>query len=245
MTGKEFVDRFLRVRKCGGCGKILPYERCHDALCNECQMRWNRAKTETCPTCLQSAVECTCQPKRLSATGVLTLRKLVHYVAAREAEPQNRIIYHIKKNPNHRYWRFLASELKPLVEEELLVLGVTAPRGEVVLVSVPRGRRSRAIYGFDQSEELGRFLCAALGVPYASVFHRKFGGKEQKKLTRDQRQKNIGRLIYLTDPNSVRDKCVLLLDDVVTTGASMAVCATALKRAGARCVIAVALARTP
>lgn len=245
MTVREFMDRFFRVRKCGGCGEILAYEHCHDAFCPDCRLKWNRAKTETCPTCFQSAVECSCQPKYLSSTGVLTLRKLVFYSSKRESEPQNRIIYHIKKNPNHRYWTFLASELKPLAEEELSILGFSAPYEDVVLVSVPRGRRSKATYGFDQSEQLCRFLSAAMRIPLANVLHRKFGGKEQKKLTQSQRQKNIRRMIDCKDGSAVRGKCVVLLDDVVTTGASMSVCASVLKKAGAKSVIALSLAQTP
>ena len=224
---------------------ILSFEHCYEAFCPDCRRRWNIAKTESCSVCFQSVAECTCQPKALSSAGSLTLRKLFFYLAKREYEPQNRILYHIKKKPNRRLFLFLASELAPMAKQELSVLGMEELYENAVIVSMPRGRRSRAVYGFDQSECLARSLGQIMHIPYESVLRRRFGGQVQKHLSAKERQKNMRRVILVRKEDAVKGKYVILLDDVVTTGASMAACISALKNAGARGVISIALARTP
>jgi len=77
MTFREFKDRFFAMRKCVGCGKILEYEERDEIFCDSCALAWSVAKTESCKSCLQSAIECTCQPKELAKTGSLCLRKLI------------------------------------------------------------------------------------------------------------------------------------------------------------------------
>lgn len=244
MKWAELRDRYLVVHKCGGCRSILPYEQVHDAFCPDCGLRWNVAKTESCPVCGLSALECTCMPKGLSATGMLCLRKLFFYTPKHARQPQNRLVYFLKKNPNRRMARFVAQELTQALEAELLALGVTDRATDAVLVAVPRGRKGRAVYGFDQSVLICRELSALSGIGQGFPLKRSFGGKEQKKMSRDRRFRNIQHLFTLSDPAAVQGRVVFLLDDVVTTGASMAACAQMLKQAGASSVIGLCIAQT-
>ena len=222
MTLREFLDYYVYVQKCGGCGEILPDERKQTAFCSACHLRWTVAKTENCANCFRPAVECTCMPKGLSSVGALCLRKLIFYHTERGEQPQNKLIYFLKRNPNRRMARFVAEELKGAILTELEVLGKKDLASECVLVSVPRGRLARNTYGFDQAELVCRELSACVGIPFARVIRRRMGGKEQKRLSRDRRFRNIRHLFRLVDAEAVRGKCVLLFDDVVTTGASMA-----------------------
>ena len=243
MKWREFSDRFLVVRKCAGCGEILPYERCYEAFCTTCQLRWRVAKTENCENCFRPAFECTCSPKGLSATGALCLRKLIFYRAERSREAENQLIYGMKHRPNRRKADFVAEELSEAVREELSILGVTEPERDAVIVSIPRGQKARIRYGFDQSELISRSLSKKTGIPYVTAIGRRRGGKEQKKLSRDHRFRNIRHLFRLRDRNAVCGKCVLLFDDVVTSGASMAAGVNLLREAGANCVICLCIAQ--
>lgn len=243
MTWREFLEYYVYVQKCGGCGEILPDERSAEAFCSSCQLKWMVAKTENCAQCFRPAVECTCMPKGLSATGALCLRKLIFYRAERGEQPQNKLIYHLKRNANRRMARFLAEELKHAALNEMAVLGVEYPREECVIVSVPRGRAAKNKYGFDQAELICRALSDCLQIPYRAALRRRVGGKEQKKLSRDRRFRNIRHLFSLKDADAVRGRCVLLLDDVVTTGASMAACVSLLRKAGASSVICLCIAQ--
>ncbi|MBE6546895.1 MAG: ComF family protein [Ruminococcaceae bacterium] len=243
MTRREFLDRFFYVRTCGGCRQILSYEDCHSAFCSACRKKWKIAKVETCPDCFRVTPECACMPKELSRAGALTLRKLIFYDPSRTREPQNRLIYFLKRHPNRRMAAFVAEEWRRAVEEELLTLGIQNASEQVLLTGVPRGRRARATYGFDQSELLGKALSDAMGIPYRRILQRRFGGAEQKTLSGKERLANVRRLLSLRKGASAEGRYVLLVDDIVTTGASMAVAVSLLQRAGAAGVICLCIAQ--
>ncbi|MBR2354381.1 MAG: ComF family protein [Clostridia bacterium] len=242
MKFQEFLERYIHVRPCPGCTSRVSWEHAEDAFCTECREKWDRAKTESCKNCFQAYSDCVCMPKRLEHAGALVLRKLLRYSSKRQKEPQNRILYVLKRKPNRRYSRFLASELLPLVREELKALEIES--SEALLTYIPRGRKSNIKYGTDQSESVTRALSVLCEVPFANTLHRKWGGKEQKRLSARERQKNLRQLFSVEDPSLVKGKVVLLFDDVVTSGASMATCVSLLKKAGASAVLCFCVAQT-
>ena len=241
MKFKEFFERYFLVHKCGGCREILEYEHIHDAFCEKCMLKYNVAKSATCPICNQSAVECACMPKGLARTGAVCLRKLFFYSSERAGEPQNRMIYLLKKQKIRRVARFVAEELYPIVESELSVLEASGK--DTVIVGVPRAKRARAAWGFDQSELISKELSSVSEIPYVELIRRKRGGKEQKKLDSDKRFRNTENLFDICEDADVNGKYVILFDDVVTTGASMAACVKLLRRSGAKAVICMCIAQ--
>jgi len=68
--------------------------------------------------------------------------------------------------------------------------------------------------------------------------------KPQTELTRKARIKNLRRTFALLQPNQVKDKRVLLVDDVMTTGTTVNECAKTLRKAGSGDVFVLTLART-
>ena len=243
MKLREFLEYYVYGQRCGGCGEILPDERNREAFCSSCQLQWTVAKTENCENCFHPAVECTCMPKGLSASGALCLRKLIFYRAERRAKAPNQLIYHLKRNPNRRMARMVAAELRPAVEQELAVLGIANSGEQCLLASVPRGRSARNAYGFDQAELIAQAVSREMGIPYEGVIGRRWGGRMQKRLTRDRRFRNVRHLFRLKGAEAVKGRYVLLLDDVVTTGASMAACTHLLREAGALGVICLCIAQ--
>jgi len=244
MTVKEFAERFFKVRKCGGCREILDYDLFDEALCPECKLKWNIAKADTCPTCFQSAPECLCMPKGLEKTGALCLRKLYFYSPKRDREPQNRMLYYIKKNRNRRIADFIAKELKDMILYELSVLDVDIEK-DAFLVNVPRGKSAVRMYGFDQSELICKALSDKTKIPYISAISRSRGGMEQKRLDKKTRFKNVSYLFEAEGEDRIKGKYAVLFDDVVTTGASMTACAEILKKAGVKGVFCVCMAHVP
>ena len=240
MRIKEFLDRYYFVRKCASCREILDYGRRGEAFCEACALPWAVAKTESCPICAQSAVECACMPRGLSVKGALCLRKLFFYYPKKDAEAQNKLIYLLKKKPNKRVAGFVAKELRNAMSHELDVLGAA---DNAVIVSAPRARRAVSVWGFDQSELVCRELSKVSGIPYVNAIVRQGRASEQKTLDRDGRFRNIRSSFTLVDEESVRGRTVVLFDDIVTTGASMAACVSLLCKAGARAVVCLCIAQ--
>ena len=110
------------------------------------------------------------------------------------------------------------------------------------LVPVPLHPRRRRRRGFNQAEEIAARLAHRAGVPVVDCLAR--GGSERRQMGRDRsaRLAGAGRSIVVRAGAPARP---LLVDDVVTTGATLAACARALRRAGSLEVAAVVFARTP
>ena len=244
MSGKELVKHLFLTRKCASCRQILSFDEFDRALCSECETAYRVATTEGCPNCLRSAIECTCQPKMLSSSGSLCLRKLFFYHSDKALEPQNKLIYFIKRTPSKRAFEFLADELWGVITGELKSICPEGSYDDVIVTAVPRGRKARMLYGFDQSEEMCRVISKSYGVGYVSLLKRKHGGKEQKKLNAAERRKNIKGLMSANKRtvDLAQGKYVVLLDDIVTTGASMSACIPILRKMGVKGVICATLA---
>lgn len=243
MTVSEFFGRFVFTQKCPVCGTLMEYERRDEAFCAECRLKWDVAKTKECKACGQSVCECVCMTKTLSAAGALCHHKAVFYSSY---EPvAHRTLMFIKRNRNPRVSGFLAAQLASVLEADKELPSFDAEN--TVITFVPRGRKAVTKHGFDQSMLLVEALSDKTGIPWIRAMRRVRGGREQKKLTAAQRQKNVKGLYEPEErlEDIVAGKCVILVDDVVTTGASMAVCTKQLIRARARSVICLSVATTP
>lgn len=106
----------------------------------------------------------------------------------------------------------------------------------------PSRQRER---GFDQAEELARAMAAGLGLPVAHCLQRRQRTVAQHALDQQARADNTATAFVATEAGqaAVQGRWVVLVDDIVTTGATLAGCAAALYDAGAIAVSAICVAR--
>jgi predicted amidophosphoribosyltransferase len=109
-----------------------------------------------------------------------------------------------------------------------------------VVTWAPTTRKRAATRGFDQAELLARRVASRLGVCCQRLLERR---ASPPQTGRDAAARRIGPVF--TVRGVVNDGRVLVVDDVVTTGATVAAAAAALRGAGARTASVVAAARTP
>jgi ComF family protein len=105
---------------------------------------------------------------------------------------------------------------------------------------VPLHEKRRKTRGFDQAELLAKRVAESLGVPFVAGAKRTRNTQTQTKLSKAQRRENMEGAFAPNAPLSGR---VLLIDDVLTTGATAAACAQALLQAGAGEVYILTFAR--
>jgi ComF family protein len=119
------------------------------------------------------------------------------------------------------------------------------PRSERadLIVPVPMHWWRRWRRGFNQAELLASELARRTGLPLRNAVRRKRWTPPQAGLSNSLRRKNVSNSFETAKPAAVRGLHVLLVDDVFTTGATASACASALKRAGARRVSVLTLAR--
>lgn len=122
-------------------------------------------------------------------------------------------------------------------------MGERVPR-DALLTPVPLAFERHAERGFNQAREIARTVARRLALPLAAdALLRARHGAPQEKLTLDERRRNIrGAFAVRAD---VRGRTAVVVDDVMTSGATLDEIAAALKRAGAARVINLVVARTP
>jgi len=120
----------------------------------------------------------------------------------------------------------------------------TLPRPDA-LVPLPLHRARLRSRGYDQALELSRPLAQAFGLPLLDrALVRRRATPAQSRLDAAARRRNL-RGAFDADPAVVLPPHVAIVDDVVTTGATLHAAARALRRAGAQRVDAWVCARTP
>ena len=238
---KEYLKRIFLVHKCVGCRKILDYKHFDEAFCPSCRERYLGARMQICSECALEAEKCRCVPALLKKDKILSLRRLFFYSKSRSGEVQNRLIYYLKRNKSRRVSRALARDLLPMIYAELAKFEIDELP---LVVAIPRSRGSLNEYGFDQADVLARAIAEQSTLEYCAVLKRRRGGRAQKRLTAGERRKNIKNALYAdkSQIDRIKGKTVILIDDVVTTGASMSACVHILRECGAKNVICIALA---
>jgi ComF family protein len=147
-----------------------------------------------------------------------TLRKLIHLFKFDGVQPLKRVL-----------GRYLA---------------LCLPREERfdAVVPMPLHWRRRWQRGFNQSELLAREIARRWNVPVRKAVRRRRATAPQAALTSAQRRRNV-QGAFEARKGTLKGMRVLLVDDVLTTGATASACARALKRAGAAHVSLLTVAR--
>ncbi len=113
-----------------------------------------------------------------------------------------------------------------------------------LIVPVPLHRRRLWWRGFNQAALLAEEISRRLAIPLdATAIVRKRATAPQTSRDHDARRRNVRRAFAVAKPARVAEHAVLLVDDVMTTGATVDECARVLLEAGARSVDVFTLAR--
>jgi ComF family protein len=115
------------------------------------------------------------------------------------------------------------------------------PRGIDAVLPVPLHWRRRWFRGFNQAVEIGKPVAKQLGVPLVNAVYRRRATPFQSGLSARERASNLKSAFVVR--GSLPYRHVLIVDDVITTGATVRQVARVLKRAGVDKVSALAVAR--
>ena len=117
--------------------------------------------------------------------------------------------------------------------------------GSIDMIScIPLSKKRLHDRGDNQAELLAREISKAVDVKFVPTL-KKIKNNTVQSTIKDAklRAKNVVGVYTVTDPETVKGKYILLVDDVVTTGSTVSECARMLKKAGAKAVYCITLAR--
>lgn len=114
-----------------------------------------------------------------------------------------------------------------------------------MIIPVPLHKSRKSLRGYNQSEEFANGLSVGLASPIASgLLKRVIKTQTQTKRTRLNRWENVREVFEVTEPAKVYGKQILLVDDIITTGATAEACGQQLLEAGCRSLSIACLAVT-
>lgn len=214
----------LFPRRCLGCGKVGKY------FCDTCgsSIRVIEQNESICPMCGRPAIDGATHPRCISRYSLDGLTSIFHY---------DGIIRQAVKTLKYRRVSDLASEFVSLVSAS------SVPHPDpCILVPIPLHPSRQKERGYNQAEILGKLLAEKLNISIATDILK----RAKKTVPQVEMKKREARLTNMKGVFAVYHappEHVVLFDDVFTTGATMRSAANMLKRAGAKYVWAVTIAR--
>jgi ComF family protein len=180
-----------------------------------------------------------------SIAQINTLKSGTIYVWSYENKSVRDALYYIKNKKNIRILSTLGEVLSDVIIEELAELDMWDNFKNVKLVNVPSSAHNYSQRGYNPSEEIVKVVSTQTGIPHLRQALLKVKNTEpQKKLNRESRLRNMHKSIQANNKlqREIQNQNFVIIDDIVTTGATLAECKRALIKGGAKKVLCIALA---
>ena len=229
MKFKELLNKilfYISVPKCVGCKTRLSVKDL--ALCPECLKEYYNVKTRNCSICSKPLYECSCSNQYLKSHYVNKLIKVFRYVH-REPLPSNNLIYSLKRDNRRDVLEFLTNELCDAINNSI------GNPSELIFTNVPRRKESIRKYGMDHAEMIAKSIAKRFSATYYQPLYSN-SKHEQKHMSSIDRIKNANFKLK-RNAKDLKGKTVILIDDIVTTGASMGSSAMLLRALKAKRII--------
>jgi competence protein ComFC len=227
---------FLFPKYCVNCNKL------GDFLCSDCFSLLSFDTKNICLVCTKPSFNGLTHPKcqgKYKINGSFT--GIVYNSVSKK------LIYKFKYKPYLSSLDTFLSDLfyESIIQNEQFNKVVNNWQENIYLVPIPLSKSKMRSRGYNQAEKLGESLGEKLNLPFTDALARVKDTKSQVGLNKFERQINVSRAFEINKKHSAnfKNKCVILVDDVLTTGSTFSEAANVLKHHGAREVWAVALAK--
>ncbi len=246
---KNILD-LIFVPKCGACSCAMPSG--DYVLCEDCRIKYESEVSAKCGICGYPRKYCKCVIK--DAKTEIPLVHVSGYSTKRDSVSKSMIL-HAKDTKLKDLFDKIALDMAEMfrfrcsiersedkMADRSTVFDCTSE--DTLITWVSRSKKAYRRAGHDQALELSKRISRELGFPIFSAFVN-VGRVKQKKLNAEKRKENAERsYLLIASAEQISGKKIIIVDDIVTTGASIKSCARQLFDAGAEKVIALSFAQT-
>ena len=241
------LRRIVYPQRCVCCGVFHPSLSDHEMLCPTCRTVWNEAKAKTCPDCNLPGAKCRCLP-RYTTSGREETRPPIsayYHLVPYHIPTVQRMLFSIKDGHDADTALFFGRELAKLCEAAIQAYPLT-PKDAWRIAYVPRHPARIQKSGTDQCKNVAKEVSLATSLPLIEVL-RHTGYKAEQKLLSLESRASEARQCYRFKRGAkakIADKYIILIDDILTSGATTAACASLLKENGAAAIVCITVAKT-
>ncbi|MBR1449876.1 MAG: ComF family protein [Prevotella sp.] len=206
----------IAPRSCAICGKRL--SAAESVICGVCHLRMPLTGFA------QSPLD---NPMARLFWGQFPIEKAAAYFYYQPHSDTSSIIYHLKYHSQPDIGENMGGIMARELSRSEFFSGIDA------IVPIPITRRRRWQRGYNQSLEIARGISEVTHLPILkdAVRRTRFDTSQTKKKGW-QRQENVADVFQLRQPEAISGRHLLLVDDIVTTGATIRACALELCKAG-------------
>lgn len=222
---------------CICCGKELRDAERFDEICRDCEERLPVRIKNVCPVCGENLMKDCCPV--CDSYGHNVFKAYYDKIVAPmyySGAPRKWILDYKDAGKS-----WLSANISKFIAEAL-----AGADGEIITY-VPTIKKAVRRRGFDNSRYLAKAVAKRLSLPIIGTLERVSQSKDSPDLTSEQRSENIKNNFKVAEnvnSEALKDKNVILVDDVLTTGVTASECARLLKTLGAKKVTVAVLCRT-
>lgn len=217
----NFLLTFIYPKTCMSCNTLLNYNTKIE-LCDNCAKDFNPYRGNRCITCdrpIDNTGECSiCKSeKKYFEKG---------YCVYPYAGAVRNTILNFKFKNMALYYTYLGSKMTEYYFEYIM-------ESYDYITAVPIHKKKLKVRGYNQAELLAEYISEQINIPYCTVLKRTVNTKPQNALNKKERVVNIKNAFSLIDNINIKNKSILIVDDIFTTGTTINECCKVLKKAGA------------
>lgn len=208
----EGIVEFFFPRYCVACGEQLSYHQHH--LCTSCLMHLPRTMFHTVPHSYMETL----------FWGKVVVERAVSFFYYNDIYREIFIQLKYKDNPD--IGQYIANQYAKEIIDSGFFTGID------LIIPLPLHPRRKRHRGYNQSEFIGRGIHEVTGIPICcNAVERAVNNVSQTRLDHRDRRRNVEGIFSLVRPQLIEGKHVLLVDDVTTTGSTLASCIGELLKA--------------
>lgn len=202
-------------RRCCVCGEILSAQEQH--ICLNCLYALPRVEPH-----IAEEIE-------KIFWGKIDIERATSFIYYHKGSPYNSIIHALKYKGRPWIGIYFASMAAAGLSEKGFFDNIDA------IIPVPLSREKRRKRGYNQCDYIADGISQATGIPVLKdIVERNISNETQTDKNRDERWENVKGIFALRKPEQLEGKHILLVDDILTTGATLASCASTIQ-AGCNC----------